>query len=292
MGKIYIRFMGGLGNQMFQYAYYKSLEKQGMDVYANLNWYKDHAVPFELSKVFPKATVRQDKKIFEYLSRWNQKVKKVFNIFAEKVAHKELFYVEEKEDAVFDKRALAVKNGTFNGYWQTDKYFENIKEEIRQIYTPEAADKGIKHWMKQLKQSDNAVSVHIRRGDYLNTSDMYGNICTLDYYKRAMKEIAQEIDQPVYYIFSNDDAWVREQFEGENIVFISQKEFESYENWYDLLLMSCCRGNIIANSSFSWWAAWLNAHKDKIVIAPDKWLNGSDTRDIWCKGWKKISGIS
>ena len=98
---------------------------------------------------------------------------------------------------------------------------------------------------------------------------MYGNICTLDYYKKAMKEISKTIEQPTYYIFSNDEAWVREQFAGENIVFIPQNEFEHYENWYDLLLMSCCRSNIIANSSFSWWAAWLNSHKDKIVIAPD-----------------------
>ena len=290
--KIYVRFMGGLGNQLFQYAYYRSLVGQGKNVYANLNWYKNHSVPFELTKVFPKAVVKQDKKYSEGMSRWNQKVKKLLNLLTGKTMHKEFFYVEEKEDAAFDVSALQVKSGTLNGYWQTEKYFDNITEDIRHIYIPEVKDQGLIYWMKQLLECDNAVSVHIRRGDYLNTSDMYGNICTLDYYKKAMKEISKTIEQPTYYIFSNDEAWVREQFAGENIVFIPQNEFEHYENWYDLLLMSCCRSNIIANSSFSWWAAWLNSHKDKIVIAPDKWLNNSETPDIWCKGWIKIPGIS
>ena len=82
--KIYVRFMGGLGNQMFQYAYYRSLVGQGKNVYANLNWYKNHSVPFELTKVFPKAVVKQDKKYSEGMSRWNQKVKKLLNLLTGK----------------------------------------------------------------------------------------------------------------------------------------------------------------------------------------------------------------
>jgi hypothetical protein len=97
-----------------------------------------------------------------------------------------------------------------------------------------------------------------------------------------------KVDNPYYVVLSDDIEWVKDNLYIENAVYIEPKMFDEYSDWYDMYIMTCCKHNIIANSSFGWWGAWLNGNPDKIVIAPDRWFNNEDTPDIWCEGWVKI----
>jgi len=126
-----------------------------------------------------------------------------------------------------------------------------------------------------------AVSLHIRRGDYLDPkySALYKDICTPAYYEKAEAYIQNRYPDAVFFFFSNDTEWVKAHYSGPQDVVVEGNDEES--GYADLYLMSRCRHHIIANSSFSWWGAWLNPDKDKTVIAPKKWLNGRDCKDIY-----------
>lgn len=275
----YVRFSGGLGNQMFQYAFYKCLKQRGCKVYADLSSYRyDGAMPFELDEVFKKVSVN---KIFCKKGILTDAIKKF--IYVGKCSNC------EKNDSWYDKNILEdITGGVYIGYWQTEKYFTGIERELRQDFRFGYGEENLKALADELRRS-NSVSVHIRRGDYLDIQDVYGGICTMEYYANAIDRIKTMAGQDVqFYFFSNDIEWVKTQFKGDNYHYISEELFESYEDWYDMCLMSSCRHNIIANSSFSWWGAWLNDNEDKIVIAPSKWLNTGETPDIWCDGWIRI----
>ena len=137
---------------------------------------------------------------------------------------------------------------------------------------------------------ENAVSVHVRRGDYLteNNKWLYGDICTERYYRIAIEYIQKKVGNCILYFFSNDIEWVKKHYNLENALYIEENMFDSYQDWYDLYLMSICKHNIIANSTFSWWGAWLNQNKNKIVVAPEKWINIFEYEDIYPKEWIQI----
>ena len=127
--------------------------------------------------------------------------------------------------------------------------------------------------------------MHIRRGDYLELPQV--NICTRDYYMQAMQKMKALRKETKFIVFSDDKEWIENNFDMQDMVICTANLFDKYEDWYDMYLMSCCNGNIIANSSFSWWGAWLNQNKDKIVIAPSVWNTKRNTPDVWCEDWIK-----
>lgn len=133
-----------------------------------------------------------------------------------------------------------------------------------------------------------SVSVHIRRGDYLAPENnlVYGNICTLEYYHKAILYIREHIEGATFFLFTNDTDWVHENLYEEGMVIVDCNQ--GTDAIYDMYLMSQCDANIVANSSFSWWGAWLNQKNDKIVLAPHKWRNRHDVRDMICEDWIKI----
>ena len=122
----------------------------------------------------------------------------------------------------------------------------------------------------------------------MESLEMYGNICTVEYYNRALKFVKEKLQNPIFYVFSDDLEWTKNNIKIPNANYISDTLFQDYQNWYDMFLMSCCHHNIIANSSFSWWGAWLNTNEDKVVISPNKWINGEHTKDIWCSSWIRM----
>ena len=126
------------------------------------------------------------------------------------------------------------------------------------------------------------MSVHIRRGDYLE-NPMYGGICTEEYYKKAIDYIKQRVENAKFYLFSNDMPYVQDRFRGEEFVYVENNSED--KGYIDLYLMSLCKHHIIANSSFSWWGAWLNAAKSKIVVAPSIWLTNAPARDVVPDTW-------
>ena len=161
-----------------------------------------------------------------------------------------------------------------DGYWQSEKYFFNCTSHIRHFFQFDSTLLDDKN-LKQLNevQNCNSVSIHVRRGDYLDPSvlDVHG-VCDLDYYKTAIKLIKKNVINPVFFLFSDDISWVIE-----NLTPILE-DFKVVDNnlgkdsWKDMFLQSECMHNIIANSSFSWWAAWLNDYKQRVVVAPRSWF--------------------
>jgi hypothetical protein len=138
--------------------------------------------------------------------------------------------------------------------------------------------------------STNSVSIHIRCGDYLSPKyiSIYGGICTIEYYKRAISYILQTVDNPVFFIFSDDIEWTKDNITINNAIFVSNNK--GINSFLDMYLMSICKHNIIANSSFSWWGAYLNKNKNKKVIMPNRWFNSKlPDPNVFDSKWIKLS---
>jgi hypothetical protein len=177
-----------------------------------------------------------------------------------------------------------------HGYWQSELYFKSFERIIREDFTfREPLDERNSILAAEIHRT-SSVSLHVRRGDYISdnkTSNIMG-VCSLKYYQDAIKYISQKIDNPVFYIFSDDIEWVkRELIISFPCVYIDfNQQSVSYK---DMQLMSLCKCNIIANSSFSWWGAWLNINPEKIVIAPNSWFcNGTNDQDLIPYNWLRL----
>ena len=171
-----------------------------------------------------------------------------------------------------------------SGYFQSEKYFKKnykvIREELRIKTVREECFR-----LGETIAADQAVCVHVRRGDYLGNE--YYAICDEGYYRDAISLLGERVPNPVFYFFSNDIEWVKRTFVGKNYRYVDNG-FEEYE---DLYLMYHCKHFVLSNSTFSWWGQYLCDFNDKIVVAPDRWCNGieADIKDIYCEGWTVIN---
>lgn len=279
--ELIVSFLGGLGNQMFEYALYKIYKDQGKNVKADYSSYSESkGMPFILKKVFPQikmdSCLPEKKKIYAALGKLD----------------KSLIYRETKENEfLYNPELLNRSMGCVVGYHQSYRYPEMVKEELLSDFKFNIKNNDeIAQLSEMMMQSGETVSVHFRRGDYLTESGnrIYGNICTDEYYQRAIDFISVKVVNPIFYFFSDDIDWVKKKYNNMNAVFIEKEMFQEYEDWYDMYVMSQCRHNIIANSTFSWWGAWLNQNPGKIVVAPKKWLNNNAGRDICPANWIRI----
>lgn len=279
---VIIQVIGGLGNQMFQYAFYKSLQGKGIKVYADLSDFEQYTLHngYELERIF-NLKVKKPSKFLLSLFRPNQskwifrKLKRVLNL-------KKTYKVEENEFC-FDASFLSNTNHYYSGYWQNEGYFLSIADKIRVDFKfPEIEGIENQTIMQQIIYTES-VAIHVRRGDYLK-DPLLGNICNLDYYEQAISSINSKIKDAQFFIFSDDIAWCKQNLKLENAAYIDWNK--GNHSYIDMQLMSNCKHNIIANSSFSWWAAWLNKNKAKIVVAPKKWINDSNNT-LALKEWIK-----
>lgn len=291
---IIVNIQGRFGNQMFGFALYRQLVKMGKEVYVDLShnrldeqMKKERAV-FAIEPNIDlfgfEYPVIDDETAVEYLkNRENRNLLKrwEYRIFPQKCK-----CYEEKATAVFDKNVLKLDDVYLNGYWQSEKYFADACKEVRQMYRfPDLFTDYQKRMMEEMA-GRQSVSVHIRRGDYLNHPEIYGTT-TLDYYRSAMAYMQERRENIHFYIFTNDIPWAEQNFEGDNITIVEDSGDLMIGN-LDMALMAECKDNIIANSSFSWWGAWLNRNTEKIVIAPKVWEMNQSTKDIWCEDWIKM----
>ena len=191
----------------------------------------------------------------------------------------------------FNEKIKKVKDNSYlSGYWQSYLYFSDIEEIIiNEFQFPKINDSIAQLLAKQILQ-ENSISIHIRRGDFLNNdlSNVHST-CPISYYNDAMKYINAKVDNPKYFVFSDDVDWVKTNL-NIDAVFVSGNKGKT--NFMDMQLMSLCKCNIIANSSFSWWGAWLNKNPNKVIIAPRKWYNNdfmnNQTVDLIPKSWIRI----
>ena len=192
---------------------------------------------------------------------------------------------------MFDPKVLELDRAYLVGWWQSEKYFKGVKDEVRKAFTfkhVNLSEEMLSY--KEAMENSNSVSVHIRRGDYLQVDEVYGGICTEEYYKKAMKKMQEDVPNCHFFIFTNDVPWVKKHMQGENITVVEGNDEDA--GYIDMYLMTCCKHYILANSSFSWWGCYLNASKDKKVIAPKIWANGRDCRDIYTDEMKRKEGIN
>ena len=279
---VIVRLSGGLGNQLFQYAIAKTIaQKSGTEIGLNVSDFtRSHARVFQLDNFLINAKINNSSPgLF----------RKFLNTFTP--YHKKA-YIKERHSG-FDPEILLVTPPVFlEGYWQNEKYFKEIRPSLlKEIQLRAPMNPAALHIAEAITSTPTSVSVHIRRGDYMAPGNKeHYDVCTPDYYARAMRAISARIVSPHFFVFSDDIEWVKKNIlfsHTSPATFVSEPGIADYE---ELMLMSMCRHNIIANSTFSWWGAWLNAHADKIIIAPEKWLYSDryDTRDIVPATWWKM----
>ena len=273
-----VRLIGGLGNQMFQYALFLALKKAfpAEEIYVDKTLYNTYQLHngLELERIFyldlVQAPIVRLKKLCWYSS--NYKLTRLLQTLLP--ARKTECY--EPADHSLDSSVLTQKGDrVFWGYWQCSQYFENVADDVKKAFVfPEMEDRQNIEMRNKIEREPESVSIHVRRGDYLK-SKLYTGLCGLDYYKNAITYVCQRRQNPHFFIFSDDIAYCREQI----VPLLNDRSFtfvdhnRGYSSFRDMQLMSLCNDNIIANSSFSWWAAYLNPHQNNIVCAPDKWVN-------------------
>jgi hypothetical protein len=279
---IIVELIGGLGNQMFQYAYYTQLKYLGYNVKSTVHRYDKYKLHngFELSNIFQNidiefATKEEDSIYYNKFNKFLQKLK-----LGNKIIHQDVFCFHEKYFKLPNNCYIA-------GYWSSNKYFINVQNIIKNHFLfPEFnIIKNINLYQQII--SSNSVSIHVRRGDYVGHK-LYENICTVKYYKMAIEYIKNKINNPLFFVFSNDIKWCKDNFNFIDAIFIDHNH--KTNSYRDMQMISNCKHNILANSSFSWWGAFLNQNKNPIIITPKKFFNGNiyDERDMYPNTWIKI----
>lgn len=275
----YIERMGRLGNQMFQYAFLLGMRSACPEDTFCLS------IPVAMSDCSDDSC----------------NLENVFDIPVDHLANDELTQqvrntpfscirqVNEQADSVWQKvDTVWPLLSIYQGYWQTDLYFKKIAPVIRNAFCfdTDRLNQKSRDLAGQMR-SCMSVSIHVRRGDYLleKNQQIYGDICTVDYYRKAVEWLKKCLLKEVvrFFVFSDDPDWVKENLSLEHAVVVDWNQ--GVDSWQDMYLMSVCRHHIIANSSFSWWGAWLNPREDKLVVAPYQWYKDRVAPDILPKGW-------
>ncbi len=291
---ILVKLMGGLGNQMFQYAAAKALAcKHNVDIKVDLSFLNADpkgnytARKYELDIFNSVIKIASEEDLLKFNNKINNKIaRSLQRNFPSLFTY--LLAAESGSNYSLAFQSYP-KNTYLNGFWQSEKYFEHYKAQIKTDYEfKKIIPNALQVILNQI-QNSNSISIHVRRGDYvaLKSANDFHGICNIDYYKTAISLMAQKNKNIELFIFSDDIDWCKQNFEFNFPMHFVQHKLESY---WDMFLMSNCKHNIIANSSFSWWAAWLNKNIEKTIIAPKNWFANTaiNTNDLIPLQWIKI----
>ncbi len=277
---IIIKITGGLGNQLFQYAFGKVLEKNFMTsvkydikTEVNSNNFTNRNLDIQKFNIdLPKASKNEISNFIYFKEKFFWRVER-------KIAQNILFFnksyrVQRNAHEILNE---LTNNTYYDGYWQCFKYVDEVRDLILdKISTNLSLLEKHKEILNKITNSDS-VSIHIRRDDYINikVNNRLFEICGMDYYNKAIEIVSEKLNNPQFFIFTQDTQWACQNFYGKNIHFVEGNSANE-----DLLLMSQCKHNIIANSTFSWWGAWLNSNSEKKVVAPKNWYKGNRNKQI------------
>ena len=272
---------------MFQYALGRSLSLS-------------HNVPFKIDSSYLRSANQSDRSfqldkfnttLEEATSEEINKYRSTFQKILDKMRPESKRKKIVEHSQFFKKNILNRADGYFDGHWNSEKYFNKYEDAVRKDFELKAPfGSKASEISQKIISEQNAISLHIRRGDYVSNKKIANiyNTLPLSYYEQAMKKINEKTMGAHFFIFSDDMDWVRKNFSTKySVTFVSSPEIADYE---EITLMSQCKHNIIANSTFSWWGAWLNPSSQKVVIAPAKWLNTSPSKytDVVPNSWIKI----
>ena len=293
-----VAIFGGLGNQMFQYALAISMDANGIPTKISVNDFllNRHYQGFELVKAFNvplpifdrmKASIMTKVRplfvdtnpgfVKDTLSRLLLKGNNVF---------------QEKMEYHYDEEVLRQSSSFLIGTWQSPRYFESQQQLIREVFNFNKPHDDINMQMSGEIANSSAVAVHVRRGFYLEPTLTRSRmvIDSSDYYYKAFDVISEQVDNPVFYVFSDDIEWAKRNLRGRKFVFVSHNK--GANSYLDMYLMSLCKHFIIANSAFSWWPAWLSSNENKIVVLPKPWIRETDCPSIYPNNWLAVSVLS
>ena len=276
---VIIRIQGGLGNQLFQYALYENFRARGIKAKVDLMDYFSgkEKRPYELKKLGLSPEIMDPGKLHQYYAD-NQRI-------SDRVCRHTLGRNKYRKEKNYDYEPWVsdTQDGYLSGYWQNEKYFVETAAALRDKIRFRQADAETVLRYRDKMQAGNSVSIHIRLGDYEDTSGLYGGICTVDYYKKAIDYMRGKVDNPVFYVFSDTPGRVKEVLDDCEYELVTGNQGK--QSYLDMYLMSLCRHHIIANSTFGWWGAWLDGREDKIVVTPSRWNNLCRGHGICCDGW-------
>jgi hypothetical protein len=266
---IVVRILGGLGNQLFQYAYAKSLAEKGYNVKIDVSAFKNYTLHggYHLDQF--KIDIEPASSVESWLTKY------FFN------------FPKKEKTLLFQEDFLKpLKIRYIKGYFQTEKYFEDIRAILlKQFLVKKQLESSTIQYLKEITIKKNTCAVHIRRVESIldEKANQVHGVCDLMYYKEAFKLMREKCGDVHFFVFSDDINWVKKNLKIKNAVYVEHNVIPHE----DLHLMSLCKHNITANSSFSWWAAWLNQNQNKIVIAPKQWFVSKEN-EVACNNWIKL----
>ena len=269
------QIIGGLGNQLFQYATARALaQRLGLPLALDISGFDQYPLRrFQLDRF--RVSIRRASMTDLFLLNGQHRFYRTI------IPRNWQFYVIQ--EAVHHYHEIQIPNNFRKlyllGYWQSEKYFQQIADLIREEIRLPDEPKGLNADLLAQIQNTDAVSIHVRRGDYITNpiAAAWHGACELDYYQRAIAYIEKQTQRPQFYIFSDDIPWVKANLHiNHPTTYVDHNANDPCE---DLRLMSACKHFIIANSSFSWWGAWLAEYSQKIVIAPKRWFLTPDKND-------------
>lgn len=281
-----VKCFGGLGNQMFQYAFYNYLKLDNEDVYFDISDFQihNHHYGFELDKLFDVIYNCPDQKKIRNIrcDSSNLLYRCIHKLLHLDIAKNNEFI--EKTSCIQVNRSRMKTDVYYNGFWQNSKYISEI--DSRKIFAYKEKITGRNKELLESLKGKITVSIHVRGRDYLNNDSLSG-ICDASFYQTAINEVLRIIPSAIFLVFSDDFEYAKSILGHlDKSIYVDWNKGEN--SYKDLQLMSMCNHNIIANSTFSWWAAWLNRNENKIVIMPKVWRSECDYNSLEVEGWKLI----
>ncbi len=297
-----VKIQGGLGNQMFQYALYRRLLADGKDAYIDISTFEEENndlldwLHYKLSKVFniqerlaTRAQIKKVRRLLNEMNIFQRAYRKAKVLLGYPYVHyKDGSLTRSKNQYKFAPFVLKLRGPRYlDGWWFYYKYFENIEHILRKEFVFRNIEDRQNRQLTTKLKTTNSVSVHVRRGNFL-TDPLWGNVCDLNYYQQAIQLIENKVLNPVFFVFSDDMEWCVKHLSVVNAQFIDFNHGQ--DSYKDMYLMSQCRYNIISNSTFSWWASWLNENPEKIVISPSRLFNrySIERENFFPPGWITI----
>jgi hypothetical protein len=292
---IVLKPFGGLGNQMFQYAAARRLAlHHGVPLGLDLRWFGAQDLrSLDLMDLRVEAEQAPDDALLPGMAPdWTGASRRTRLRLGIEARRRGWRLVTETTPGVVDDSARSAPDRSILvGYWQSERYFDDVAETVRHELVPRRPLSTQAAALAGEIRDAGAVSLHVRRGDFTKDplSRQTHGACSPEYYRRAMSLLDDRLGDPVYYLFSDDPGWVTENIAHPRTRMVSSPE-RTWPAYEEMALMSACRAHIVANSSFSWWGAWLGAHPEKVVVAPETWFADPAFRsdDIVPTGWVRL----
>ena len=285
-----VRLSDGLANRMFQYSCYLYLIHNGYEAYiddSTPNYLEHDNVSW--NKIFPEAKYKRASKL--------DCVKNCggFDVVSKIIRHKFKFLSlckKMESPFVYPSGETLDRYNYFIGVMQNANMVQNVSEQVKRAFVFEDFEPGsFNHRLVQKMLEENSVAIHVRKGEDYTSRINFQNTCPVEYYKKAIAYINDHVESPVFYVFSDNPKWVKDNLHDIDYELIDSNPITGWGNHFDMQLMTKCKHNIIANSTYSWWGAYLNMNVDKIVIAPQRWFNEQyisvedSVSFTKCKGW-------